>query len=328
MTGWWQPGTPGGTLLSRRYVQAFVFALPGLKRAELENTLRYKVRTILPVQTDAFAFRTHLFRNAGQTFGAAFLATDEIRTLDSASSRPLRLGFPLTVPAAWGPQALLFVSSPEGIEAHFYESGVLKTSFAPIVSGEQRLVRRLLDLHREARVFGWAPDAQFPLPEGAWEPVPASMATACPLWEPPPPRKLPLVVGIALLACGLALLGSLAADALTQREQRNGAWTAWLKHVGAMPTGPGRSVLLQAAGLPVPEIFGRLAQAWPAGTRIESFQWTPGKLVLVARGASALRSLQALTADSWFRSLKVDEIHALKEGGEEFTVEGGLNLEP
>jgi len=330
MTGWWNPEARNGeVLLSRRYVQAFVFALPVLKRTELETTLRYKVQTILPVQADAFAFRTQLVRNARQTFGAAFLATDEIRNLDNHAAKLLRLGFPLTVPAGWGPRVLLFVASPEGIEAHYYESSVLKNSFAPFAAADQNLARRLLSLHQNVRVFGWAPDSRFPLPEGTWEPVPSSIASLCPLWEPPPPRKFPTVAGIALLTCGLALIGWTAADTVHQRETRNTVWKTWLKQAGAVPAaGPSRAALIQAAGLLVPDIFSRLARAWPVGTRIESLQWASGKLVLTAQSISALRSLQRLTADPWFRLLKIDDIHALKSGGEQFTVEGGLDLEP
>lgn len=326
MTGWWNGSE--GTLLSRRFVQAYVFSLPGLKRAELETTLRYKVRTILPVQTDEFAFRTRLFRNAGKTYGAAFLATADFQTLDTARAKTLRLGFPLAVPAAWGDLVLLFVGSPEGVEAHLYEGGALKTSFAPFPASQTVLLQRLLDRHREARVFGWAPDKRFALPEGAWEPVPPSTLAACPLWEQPAPRRYPVVLGAALLLCGLAFAVATASDATFQREHRNAVWKTWLKNAGAVPASAATpQTVLLTVGLPIPEIFARLALAWPSGTKIESLQWTSGKLVLVAHSASALRSLQALTADPWFRSLRVDDIHTLKDGGEQFTVEGGLNLD-
>jgi hypothetical protein len=315
-------------LLSRRFVQAYVFPLPGLKRAELETTLRYKVRTIMPVQTDGFAFRTRLFRNAGQTFGAAFLATGDFQSLEPSQTKTLRLGFPLAVPAAWGPKVLLFVASPEGVETHLYEAGVLKTSFAPFPAHETKLVQRLLDLHRESRVFGWAPDVRFALPEGAWEPVPPSILAACPPWEQPAPRRFPVFAGAVLLLCGLVFAGAAVVDATGQREHRNQLWKTWLKTAGAVPASSATpQAIIQGAGFPIPETFARLAKAWPSGTKIESLQWTPGKLVLVARSASALRSLQALTADPWFRSLRVDEIHALKEGGEQFTVDGGLNFD-
>jgi hypothetical protein len=325
---WWKGPRDGGTLLSRRFVQAFVFPLPGLKRAELESTLRYKVRTILPVQTDAFAFRTRLFRNAGQTFGAAFLATGDFRDLGLPETKPLRLGFPLAVPAGWGPKAILFVASPEGVEAHLYEAGVLKTSFAPFPAQETKLVQRLLDLYRDARVFSWSPDGRCDLPEGAWEPTPPTILSSCPLWEQPAPRRTPVVLGAALLAVGLALSVAAATGAITQREHRNEIWKEWLKKAGAVPISTSApQALVQAIGFPVPEVFTRLGRIWPSGTRIESLQWTPGKLILVARSSSALRSLQALTADSWFRSLRVDDIHTLKDGGEQFTVEGALNLD-
>lgn len=326
MTGWWNGSD--GTLLSRRFVQAYVFPLPGLKRAELETTLRYKVRTILPVQTDDFAFRTRLFRNAGKIFGAAFLATGDFQSLETARAKTLRLGFPLTVPAAWGNSVLLFIGAPEGVEAHLYEGGVLKTSFAPFSAGQTALLQRLLEKHREARVFGWAPDGAYTLPDGAWEPVPSSILAACPLWEQPAPRRYPVVLGAALLVCGLAFAVATAADATAQREHRNTVWKTWLKNAGATPAQAATPLaIIQTAGLPVPDIFARMAKAWPTGTKVESLQWTPGKLVLVARSGSALRSLQALTADPWFRSLRVDDIHALKDGGEQFTVEGGLNLD-
>jgi len=52
---WWSPNGSDGTLLSHRWVQAFVFELPPLKHAELQKTLRYKVQAMLPVNTEGLA---------------------------------------------------------------------------------------------------------------------------------------------------------------------------------------------------------------------------------------------------------------------------------
>ena len=134
---WWSPadkegGTESsGVLLSHRWVQAFAFELPPLKQGELEASLRYKVQATLPVNTENYAFHTQLFRNGKRTCGAAFLASEASREALPTSARSLRVGVPLELPKSSAPEALLFISAPEGLVAHYYEGGLLRTSFAP-----------------------------------------------------------------------------------------------------------------------------------------------------------------------------------------------------
>jgi|GEM_PF-2278267 len=341
---WWNSSQrpsvskPNGIYLSRKDVQAFVFPLPSLRKEELEASLRYKVQTLLPVQTESFAFQSHLFRHKGRNYGAAFLASPVVQGLSAVDAKELRLGFPLTIPDDWGSEVLLFVSSPEGLEVHVYEAGVLTSSFAPIKETDEALRQRILDRHSEARVMGIALDGHFPLPRdltaSSLSPAQTKRFVAnLPLWNQPRQRAYPLVLAALFAVVGLLLLGNAAFHAAAVRQERNDRWSRWLKTIELAPDAASLKAqtakLENLAGVPIPELFVHLAKVWPKGeTIIQSLEWKASKLTLVAQSNSALTSLKQMDEDPWFRRVSVIEIRTQKDGSELFTIEGDVSRDP
>jgi len=134
-----------------------------------------------------------------------------------------------------------------------------------------------------------------------------------------------------MLVVGMVLCGYWMGDSWSARAGRNEAWKDWLKKsepLLSMPTSKQQTAaLLKAQGAPVPELFEHLARDWGADTHIVELEWSQGKVSITAECPSALASLRKLTADPWFRSLRVDDIRTQKDGGELFTVEGALALD-
>ncbi len=112
---WWSPTSQGaeGQLLSRRWVQTFVFELPDLNQAELKSSLRYKVQATLPVTTEQFEFHTQLFRHGKKKYGAAFLIPSTVFPDLPKQTRTLRVGVPLVLPSTFSRQVLLFIAAPK-----------------------------------------------------------------------------------------------------------------------------------------------------------------------------------------------------------------------
>jgi hypothetical protein len=339
---WWSPTSSeasvrsSGTLLSYRWVQTYVFELPALKHAELEASLRYKVQATLPVNAESYAFHTQIFRHGKKTCGAAFLASANARDTFPNPAKGLRIGVPLFVPRTLPPKVLLFITTPDGLVTHYYEAGLLTTSFAPIGSTDLELRSRILAKCADAEIFALAPDSHFPLPPDLHgKEVPEVLRTkllaALPPWETPRRRRLPQVLGILLVAAGLLLCVATLRDAWLVRETRNEAWSSWLKKAESRAAAPSpqeqTALLIKALGAPIPELFEHLAAAWGSDTRIIDMEWAQGKLVLTATSSSALTSVRKLTADPWFHTLRVDDIKTQKDGSEVFTLEGGLSLD-
>lgn len=339
---WWSPESPDnpdaplGTILSHRWVQTFVFELPPLKRAELETSLRFKVQATLPVNAENYAFHTQLFRQGKKTCGAAFLASENVKELLPSPSKSLRVGVPLFLPKTPAPKVLLFVSTPEGLVSHYYEAGLLKTSFAPIAPSDQEVRSRILAKCPDADILALAPDPRYPVPadlvgKEATEALRAKLFEAFPSWDTPPRRRLPQILSSLLLAAGLLLCLGALRDSWSAREDRNAAWSAWLKKNESLATAPNSkdksAALIKAMGTPVPELFAHLAEAWGHDTRIIDLEWTQEKLTLTATSPSALASLRRLTADPWFRAIRVDDIRTQKDGSDIFTIEGGLSID-
>jgi hypothetical protein len=332
---WWSPESSGGSILSSQWVQTFVFELPPLRQAELETTLRYKVQAMLPVNTEGFAFHARVLKQGKKTFGAAFLASQAAQEVLPSPARKLRIGLPLLLPKGEGDKVLLLIATPEGISSHYYEDGVLKNSFAPIGSAEKDLRSRILAEHPEAELICLAPDPDCPLPPDlrgneAPESLREAISRAFPLWEEPPERRSPLIAACVLAVAGLALCALSLGRAVEVKERRNGEWKTWIaKAENSLATSAeGRNdALLKAQGAPVPELFERLAKDWKEETRIVDLEWVEGKLRLTAVSRSSLDSLRQLTADPWFRAIKIGAMKARKDGNEEFTIEGGLSLD-
>jgi hypothetical protein len=336
---WWSPNGSDspedlpGALLSYRWVQTFVFELPPLKRTELETSLRYKVQATLPVNAEDFVFHTQLFRHGKKMYGAAFMATATAKDALPASARTLRVAAPLLLPKMSAPKVLLFVSTPEGLGGHYYEEGLLKASFAPVDPEDMELRARILARCPDAEIVGLAPDPRYGLPVDLQEKEPAEstrtkLLDAFPFWEPPPRRRFPQVVAAVLLAAGFALCIFSLWSSWSYRAQRNEIWKEWLKRTESVKAAPSyqeqTAGLLKAQGAPVPELFEHLAKAWGSDTRIVQLEWSQGKLALTAECPSALSSLRKLTADPWFRNIRVDDIRTQKDGSELFIVEGSL----
>jgi len=333
---WWSPNGSDGTLLSHRWVQAFVFELPPLKHAELQKTLRYKVQAMLPVNTEGLAFHTQLFRQGKKTFGAAFLASEVAKDVLPVPAKTLRVGVPLFLPKALATKALVFISTPEGLASYYYEERILRASFPPFDPDDKELRRRIIEKCPDAEIVGLQPDSRFPLPSDLQEKEPnetlrAKLWVALPLWEPAPPRRSPQVAAALLFAAGLTLCTLTLWRAWSARSERNQIWKAWLKRTESMMTAPSyqdqTAQLLKAQGAPVPGLFSHLAKAWGNDTRIVNLEWVQGKLTLSAVSASALTSLQKLTSDPWFRSIRIGDIRTQKDGSEIFVVEGSLSID-
>ena len=339
---WWSPkGSDDqepstGTLLSHRWVQTFVFELPPLKPKELETTLRFKVQATLPVNIDDFAFHTQLFRHGSQICGAAFLASEIAKDALPASAGTLRVGVPLALPKGFVPKVLLFISTPEGLVPHYYEEGILKTSFAPIDPDDMELRERVLSKCPDAEIIGLAPDSRFPLPSGLDEKEPAEplrvkLLDAFPSWVARPPRRYPQIIGSLLLAAGLMLCILALWNSWSVREQRNKVWKEWLQKTESVKVAPSlqeqAAKVLKAQGAPVPDLFAHLSRVWGNQTRIIDLEWAQGKLTLTAVSPAALLSLQKLTSDPWFRNMHVDDIRTQKDGTEVFTAEGALSID-
>jgi len=339
---WWTPSTTDdptastGTLLSHKWVQAFVFELPPLKHGELQTTLRYKVQAMLPVNAEGFAFHTQLFHHAKRTLGAAFLASEAAKDQLPMPAKTLRVGVPLLLPQALPSKTLLFVSTPEGLTSHYYEESLLRTSFAPISLKDRELRNRIITKCPDAEIVALAPDEACPLPADLQEKEPSDaicskIMDAFPLWEPAPPRRLPQAVGAALLAAGLALCVLTMWRSWSVRKERNDLWKTWLKKTETVMTAPkyqDQTVqLIKAQGAPIPELFTHLAKVWGNETRITNLDWVQGKLTLTAVSPSALTSLRRLTSDPWFRNIRVDDIRTQKDGTEMFIVEGALSID-
>jgi hypothetical protein len=338
---WWSPNGTGadaerGTLLSYRWVQTFVFELPQLKRAELEASLRYKVQATLPVNAADFIFHTHVFRHGKKMYGAAFMATAAARDVLPRPARTLRVASPLLLPRMSAAKVLLFVSTPEGLGASYYEDGLFKNSFAPIDLDDLDLRARILERCPGAEIVGLAPEPQYPLPDDLKDRAPpdtlaSKIVDAFPYWEPAPPRLLPRLMGVVLLGVGLAFCAYGLWSSWSVRNMRNELWKNWLKKNESLlnaPTSQQQTAsLLKVQGAPVPELFEHLARIWGDETRIVELEWSHGKIALTAVCPSALASLRKLTADPWFRNMRVDDIRTQKDGTELFTVEGNLVLD-
>jgi hypothetical protein len=333
---WWSPEGASGSLLSNRWVQTFVFELPPLRRKELEASLRYKVQALLPVNTESFAFHMQFLRLGKKSYGAAFLASETAQDALPSPARKLRVGLPLLLPKDSPAKLLLIVSSPEGLASHYYEAGLLKASFAPIEPEDMELRARILAQCPGAELVALAPDPDFPLPPDlrereAPEALGQKLMDAFPLWDPPPPRRYPQLLGLLLLAAGLALCALALAGSLTARERRNEAWRSWLKQAESRSAAPSLqeqgAKLRKAQGAPIPELFAHLSRAWGSETRIVDLEWAQGKLTLTASSLSALASLRKLGADPWFRDIRIGDIRTQKDGSELFTIEGGLSID-
>ncbi len=333
---WRSPEAASGLLLSRKWVQTFVFELPDLSPAELKSSLRYKVQAILPVNTDEFVFHTQLFHHKKKKYGAAFLAPPSAAKAFPHPARDLRVGVPLVLPPGVSSRALLFVATPEGLSPHLYENGVLKTSFAPLDARDQILRKRLTDQFPDIEIVALAPDRDVPLPfdlreRQLKEALRDRTINAFPLWDPPQPSRLPGLAGSLLAAGGLVLIGMTLLNSWSLRQQRNDAWKSWLRQnetAGLTLSQQDKlPILLKAQGVPVPELFVHLAAVWGDQTKILDLEWSQNKLTLTAESPSALLSLRKLTADPWFKNIKVNDIRTQKNGREAFTIEGGLSLD-
>jgi len=339
---WWNPeavedsADSSAVLLSRRWVRTFAFELPALKRGELEATLRYKVRSALPVDIESCVIHTQVYRCSGKIVGIVFLAANEPALPPAGASRALRVGLPLFIPKGLGPRVLLFVSSPAGLEAQFYEQGILSTSFAPIAPDDAPLRLRILSQYPDAAIVGLAPDPAVPLPgdlAGAEPPslVRRKLLESFPLWETRAPSRAPQLSTVLLMTAGLTLCAFALGNQLSAREKRNAGWKAWMAKAESIAAAPSaqeqRATWIKSQGVPVPELFSHLAAAWGTGTDITDLEWQDGKLVLTADSASALTSLRKLIADPWFHDIRVDTIQLQKDGREVFTVEGSLSID-
>jgi hypothetical protein len=339
---WWAPageeglGSAHGALLSSRWVQVFVFELPRLSRAELETSLRYKVQAMLPVNAESYVFRTRFFTAGKKNYGAAFLASVSAQESLPSPAKGMLVGLPLLLPKPFDPRVLLAISSPEGLAMQYYEEGVLATSFAPIDAADSELRSRITAECQGASLLALAPDPAFPLPPDLADQEPKGrererLIGAFPDWENPPRRLWPAALGALLFCIGVSLGILFMLDSVSLREKRNEEWRAWLKGVessAASETASGKSLaLLKARGAPIPELFERLAAAWGTNTRIVVFQWAQGKMSLTARSPSALESMKRLAADPQFKEIRIGNIRTLKDGGEEFTVEGEVSLD-
>jgi hypothetical protein len=331
---WWSPENPSGVLLSSTYVQTFVVELPPLKESELETALRYKVQALLPVQADGFPFFTRFFKHGKKLYGAAFLSSESTQA-ELPASKAFRVGLPLTLSKNAGVKTLLFISTPAGLSAHYYEGQVLKTSFAPIANEDRPLRDRILAEYPDAKVISFDPDQRYPLPpelleDKATEAQRETLMSLFPLWKEPSKRRWPLVVACLLAFLGLALCFYSLDREVTAREARNIAWKSWIRKAEVALTVKSQDQsdkLVKAQGAPLPELFERLAADWGEGTRIVDLEWTEGKLSITALSASALESLRKLMGDPWFHGIKIGGIKTQKDGSEEFTIEGGLNLD-
>ena len=339
---WWSPEAPedtGGqpaTLLSRRWVQTFLFELPALKRAELESSLRYKVRSTLPIDIENFVMHTQIVRRAGKIFGAVFLSSDQAKDLLAGSARALRVGVPLFIAKNLGPRVLLLIASSEGLEVQFYENGALKTSHAPIAARDTALRERISAQYPDARIVGLAPDPAFPLPpdlSGGEIPAAARarLLDSFPAWATKRSSMLPQIAASVLMVAGIALCAMTLTNQALSRQKRNAEWKAWVAKAESAAAAPSArdqtAAWLKAEGIPVPELFVRLAKVWGSETQILDLEWLQGKLVLTARSPSALASLKKLIADPWFHDLRVDDIQLQKDGHEVFTVDGSLAID-
>lgn len=331
---WWTPKNPHGTLLSSQYVKTFVAELPELKAAELTTTLRYKVQALLPIQADDFSIHTRFFKQGKKTYGAAFLSPSADQSA-LPESRDIRVGVPLTMPKVIGERVLLFISTPAGLSAAYYEAQVLKTSFAPIDDNDVALRSRIVADCPGAEIICIDPDQRYPLPkelltQTVKETLRDTIVGSFPLWKEPPRRGWPLALAILLAALGITLIGLALAREVTVRVERNEAWKAWLAKTDATLTTRAQSTsdrLIKEQGAPLPELFEHLAADWGSGTRVIDLEWTESKLSMTAVSPSALGSIQRLTADRWFKAIKVVDIKTQKDGSEEFTIEGGLNFD-
>lgn len=331
---WWSPDSPG-TLLSRQWVQTLVFELPDLNQAELQTSLWYKVQATLPVRADQFILHTQVFHREKTKYGVAFLVPKVAAESFPPKTRDLRVAVPLTVPKEWGHQVLLFVLTPEGLSPNLYDRGILTTSFALVDVADRSLRQKLVEKFPQASVYGWEPIPQGLLSSDFRQPTEAqsrqSLASLL-FWDPRPPSPWPGIVGSVFLVAGLALLMVTLGNAWELRVQRNEAWRGWLLQNEAesvATTGKQTwSAWLEASGVPVPDLFDHLSTAWGPGTKILDLEWTQGKLTLTAESSSALASLKKLTADPWFKNLKVADIRTQKDGKEAFSVEGELSFDP
>ncbi len=196
--------------------------------------------------------------------------------------------------------------------------------------------RRLTDQFPNAEVMGFAPDAEVPLPYDLRDKQPSlalgkQLLRSLPLWDSPPPSKIPAIMGSILLAGGILLTGLALENAWSTREQRNETWKTWLKQneLQSIITASRdkKQLWIKARGAPVPELFVHLSTVWEDGTKILDLEWNQGKIVLTAESSSALASLRKLTSDPWFHNVRVDDIRTQKSGLEVFSVEGGLSLD-
>ena len=337
-TAWWVPGADrrarSGTLLSQRWVQAYVFELPRLSRSESEASLRYKVQATLPVNTDGLELRTHLFDYGKRHCGAAFIVSGESRGLLPASEKSLRIATPLCLARHSPPKVLLFAATPEGLASSYYETGILKTSFTPIRTEDRDLRERILARCPGAEIWALPLDPRFPLPEDLCafrtpNELGKKLIKSFPSLSQPWSRAAPGAIAAVLLAAGLILTGLAMHDAWAARYQRNEAWRAWLRGREASQQAPApgeeAAAWAKAQGAPVPALFAHLASDWGSGARIVDLQWSQGKLTVTAESPSALSSLERLSGDPWFKDLRIDDIRPNKEGGELFTVEGGTS---
>jgi len=330
---WWSSDTIGN-LLSRQWVQTFVFELPDLSHAELQSSLRYKVQATLPVNAEQFVFHTQIFHREKKKYGVAFLVPKKVAESFPKNTRDLKVAVPLVVPKELGTQVILFIATPEGLSPNLYQGGILSTSFAVMDVDDQSLRQKLMDKFPEASVYGFEPipqdwlSSEFRKPSDA---VQRQLLSSLPSWDPPPPSPLPAVAGSLFLVAGLALLVFTLRNAWWAREERNQAWKLWLKQnetQSVATTGQQKwSAWLKASGVPVPELFLHLSSVWGETTKIVDLEWSQGKLTLTAESPSALASLKKLTADPWFKNIKVGDIRTQKDGKETFSVEGGLSFD-
>ena len=324
-------------LLSRQFVQTFIFELPALKPDEVEPSLRYKVQSELPLSLDSYIFNSRLFRSLNKNYGAVFLISKAKYENLAPFSHQLHVGVPPVLPKGFQPQVLLFVSAPEGLECFVYEHEVLKVSTSPVSANDITMPARIRDLYPEAQVVSWAPDLNFPMVSELSEFQPGPLMQerlfkTLVRWEKPQPRYLLNILASFFLIAGL-VLGSLSAwNALIIREKRNSEWKTWVNRASKLsmvPTSHDAMLkMIKLQGAPIPGLFLHLSKVWENdGTKILELSWSQNKLTITAESPSALASLRHLTEDPWFKSLKIDDIRTPLGSSEIFTVEGDLSID-
>lgn len=323
-------------LLPRSAATVFVQPVSGIARGELETVLRHRVRAGLPVSMNGLDFRFRAMRRGGRSYGVALVGAPRFAVESIVGAEAPRVGVPLFVPGELGDRVLVFLSSPDGIETNYYENGVLTRSYGPIPASDDSLRGRIIAEHPDARLAAMAPDPRYGLPKSlADSALPPSLcgrlAAAFPAWRTRLPGRAPAIAALLAVAIGTALGSFGLWRQIEVREARNAEWASWLSGAKTALAGEISAVRLSswraARGVPVPELFERLAGAWGSGTRILDLDWSNGVLRLEATSPSAMASLRKLLADPWFRGLRVVDIRAGEGGLERFSVEGSVQFD-